>query len=240
MNQQNKHVGCSGWYYKEWRGIFYPKTILPSQYFSFYTQFFNTVEVNSTFYQFPPSQMTEKWYKNSPENFKYTLKVNKLITHIRGLKGVHEEVEKFYELSHNLKNKIGCFLFQFPKSFVFNQANFDRLLSILNPGYENVVEFRHVSWWHEKVFDALSNINATFCTVSGLDLPEELIVLNGRSYIRFHGDPFYKSPYTKENLSTWHKTIYTSSSQNLWVYFNNTVLGHAPKNALMLKNMIEV
>lgn len=237
MRETNR-IGCSGWYYNEWKGLFYPEKLACAKYLAYYSQFFNTVEVNNTFYHLPSVKTVQAWYQNAPEEFKYTLKVNKYITHTKRLKQADEEIKKFYGLSDILKDKMGAFLFQFPQTFVFNDERLARLLLALDPAFENVIEFRHASWWTSKVYEELGAINTTFCTVSGLDVPDDLIVLKERAYIRFHGDPHYSSPYSQEDLRLWKQKIQASSIRNLWAYFNNTATGYAPENALLLAKII--
>ncbi|MCE3230164.1 MAG: hypothetical protein K0R52_92 [Alphaproteobacteria bacterium] len=238
MIKQKARIGCSGWSYKEWKGLFYPEKMPPAKYLPHYTQFFNTVEVNTTFYRHPSSQMVQRWYQNAPKGFKYSLKVNKQITHVKKLKHIREDLDLLYSLRDILKEKMGCFLFQFPKSFIFSEERLDQLISALDPAYENVVEFRHASWWNEQTFEALAEVNSTFCTVSGLDVPEDLIILKGRVYIRLHGDPSYAAPYADEELFGWKQKIEDASVNHLWIYFNNTRQGCAPENALRLAQMI--
>lgn len=227
-------IGCSGWSYREWNAIFYPKKLSSAKYLAYYSERFDTVEVNNTFYRLPSFKTLSVWYQNVPQGFKFSLKVNKHITHIKRLKQTREELKTFYGFSEILKDKMGAFLFQFPKSFIFSEELLERLLLRLEPAYDNIIEFRHPSWWSSKVYEALSSINATFCTVSGLNVPDDLIVLKGRIYIRFHGDPYYKSSYSERDLRTWREKIQASPITNFWAYFNNTAGGYAPENALLM------
>jgi uncharacterized protein YecE (DUF72 family) len=236
--KETYRIGCSGWSYKEWKGLFYPETLAPSKYLAYYSEHFTTLEVNNTFYRLPSEKAVEAWYQKVPKEFQFSLKVNKYITHTKRLKQAAEDIKIFYGLSNILKEKMGAFLFQFPPSFSFSDERLERLLLNLNPVYENVVEFRHPSWWASNVFEALSSGSITFCTVSGLDLPEDLIVLNERAYIRFHGDTHYSAPYSERDLRSWQEKIQTTTLQHLWTYFNNTAMGHAPENALLLNKLV--
>lgn len=237
MNETNR-IGCSGWSYKEWKGLFYPEPLAPSKYLAYYSEHFNTLEVNNTFYRLPSQKTVEAWYQKVPKEFKFSLKVNKYITHTKRLEQATEDIKIFYGLSNILKEKMGAFLFQFPRSFSFSDERLERLLLNLDPIYENVVEFRHPSWWGSNVFEALSSGNITFCTVSGLEVPEDLIVLKERAYIRFHGDAHYSSPYTDDELRAWKEKIQAASLQHLWAYFNNTAAGYAPENALLMMKLM--
>jgi len=232
-------IGCSGWSYKEWKGLFYPNNLPSAKYLGYYSEYFNTVEVNNTFYRLPSLTTVRNWYQSVSNEFKFSLKVNKNITHTKRLKQAREELNAFYGFSDILKDKMGAFLFQFPKSFVFTDERLERLLVSLDPTYQNVIEFRHPSWWNPKTYEALNSINASFCTVSGMDVPEDLIILKEHAYIRLHGDPEYISPYSEKDLQSWKRKIRDSSLKNLWVYFNNTAQGHAPDNALRMVKLLD-
>lgn len=227
----NTYIGCSGWYYKEWEEIFYPQELSSRDYFYYYAKNFNTVEVNSTFYHFPAHKTVQKWYKQAPKDFKYSIKANRQITHLKRFKDVEEPLKYLYSLSDILDEKMGCFLFQFPQSFTFTHERLERILSQLNTDYKNVLEFRHSSWWISQVVQALQSTNIMFCSVSGFKVPEELIINNKQSYIRFHGDPTYSACYAEEVIAEWIKNINTSSLKELWAYFNNTRYGYAVRNA---------
>ncbi|MBI1954377.1 MAG: DUF72 domain-containing protein [Proteobacteria bacterium] len=233
-------VGCSGWYYQEWEGLFYPENL--DQYFSYYAKFFNTVEINNTFYRFPSNKTVQRWYQQAPQGFKYSLKVSRYITHFKKFQETEEALQKFYNLSHILKDKMGCFLFQLPKNYRYSVEHLQRLLLNLDTNYENVIEFRHKSWWNTDVFEAFRTSNITFCTVSGLDVPEDLIALNEHIYIRFHGNATYDSSYCQEELSLWVNKIHscTLTLKNFWAYFNNDRYAYAPQNAFLFSHLLDL
>ncbi|OJW50251.1 MAG: hypothetical protein BGO67_02685 [Alphaproteobacteria bacterium 41-28] len=225
------YIGCSGWYYKEWKGIFYPPNLPQQNYFSYYATHFNTVEINNTFYHFPNQKTVQLWYQQTPKNFKYSIKASRYITHIKKFKDVQEPLKHIYGLSNTLDEKMGCFLFQFPRHFCFAKERLDQILSQLDTKQKNVIEFRHPSWWVPQVISALESANVIFCSVSGFDLPQEFIIINNCAYIRFHGVPAYRGSYLERALSEWIQQINKSHLKELWVYFNNTFHGYAVQNA---------
>lgn len=231
------YIGCSGWSYQDWKGIFYPTNLPARNYLSYYASHFNTLEVNSTFYHFPTEKSVHAWHQQVPNAFKFSLKVSRLITHTQRMKQVQEPLQQFYGLQEILQDKLGYFLFQFPASFRFSEYNMDQLLRQVDPHYNNVVEFRHPSWWKSEVVRRLQQRNIIFCTVSGFGLPEELMVTNGVAYIRFHGEPIYAGCYTEEALSHWAHQVKKARLTQLWVYFNNTMYAHAVSNAITLRGM---
>jgi uncharacterized protein YecE (DUF72 family) len=231
-------IGCSGWYYKDWKYNFYPADISSKHFLSYYADTFKTVEVNNTFYNFPSSNSMMNWYNQTPDDFIFSLKVNKHYTHTSRLHTSKDDLRRFYTYEDVLKNKMGWFLFQFPKSYDFNKEQLSRITTLLDPLYNNVVEFRHHTWWNPYVFDAFTSANITFCTVSGFDVPDDLITLNNKAYIRFHGDSTYSAPYSKKELLLWKNKIIRTDVTECWAYFNNTAHGFAPHNAKLLKTLL--
>ena len=232
-------IGCSGWSYPEWRGKFYPQEAKSKDYFMHYVRYFNTVEINSTFYHLPSMGTIKKWYEQAPTSFQYTLKVNRDITHFKKFHEVKKAINDFYALGEGLEEKLAHFLFQLPPSFNYSSENLERIITQLNSRYTNVIEFRHASWWRPEVFTAFESSNLIFCSVSGFNIPEELIVLAGKAYIRFHGDKTYGANYSDSQLALWFSKIKSCACEDFTAYFNNTRLGYAPYNALSLIGLLQ-
>ena len=138
------YLGCSGWFYNPWIGRFYPEGINKGKWLEFYSQHFNTVEVNSTFYGFPKESMVKGWYKRAPQGFVFTLKANKQITRVNKLKNINKLLHSFYSLADLLEEKLGCILFQTPPSLYKDVALLKDFISQLDKK-KNVIEFRHKS-----------------------------------------------------------------------------------------------
>jgi len=233
------YFGCSGWYYREWKDLFYPNGLHQKDYFSYYANHFNSVELNSTFYHFPAQESVQAWYKQAPKNFKYSIKANREITHIKRFKAVRPSLDRLYGLSDILAEKTGCFLFQFPRSFSFNNERFVRILSQINLVYKNVIEFRHPSWWQTHVTDTFTKSKVILCSVMEFHLPQVLMSTNKCAYMRFHGELIYSGSYTKEELSKWKEIVKSSSVQECWAYFNNTMHGHAVQNTFEFASLFQ-
>lgn len=234
----NIRIGCSGWSYPEWQGIFYPKDLPQKDWFSFYAHHFDCVEINNTFYNFPTIKTIHKWYSQAPDKFRYCLKANRLITHYRRFENVSDPLHHFYEVGASLKEKVETFLFQLPPSFIYNPRHFQLILNNLDCRFHNVLEFRHPSWWNKNVYETLIKHNIIFCSVSAPGLPDEVLCMNGNVYVRLHGIPLYKACYTEEELFAWAARIKQTNAKNVWVYFNNTMDGYAPINAMTLKRYL--
>lgn len=233
-------IGTSGWNYPHWTGKFYPKNISKKDWFDFYSKNFNTVEVNYSFYRWPSKKTMEKWYKEAPRNFKFTLKAPRTITHIKKLKNTERQIADFYKLSSLLKEKLGALLFQLPPSMKFNDNNFkkfEKFLKSLNKNKDNVIEFRHKSWWNKEVYHLLKKNKITFCIVSGLGMPEEIISTNDIAYFRFHGRN-YSTLYPKNAIKKYANIMKNLRCKKIYAYFNNDANAYSIKNARELKGEV--
>ena len=113
-------TGCSGYHYTDWKRIFYPEDLPQKKWFEFYSTHFLSLELNVTFYRFPKLDFLQSWYNRSPENFVFTVKAPRLITHFKRLGEAQEALGNFYvTIQEGLKEKLGCVLFQFPSSFKY-------------------------------------------------------------------------------------------------------------------------
>src|SRR5438309_1499516 len=102
------HIGCSGFHYKEWKEIFYPKGLAQAKWFPYYAQHFDTLEINNTFYRFPEIKLFQNWYDKSPGHYNFSVKVPQIITHYKQFKETEKLLEDFYAITkEGLKEKLG-------------------------------------------------------------------------------------------------------------------------------------
>jgi uncharacterized protein YecE (DUF72 family) len=135
---------------------------------------------------------------------------------------------------------MGCFLFQLPPSYRYTAARLKGILAQLDPARRNVVEFRHKSWWNERVYAAFREAGAIFCSCSGPRLPDELVKTADEVYVRFHGTTrWYRHDYTDEELAVWAERIRGCGAKRVWVYFNNDRECYAIKNARELMRQLK-
>lgn len=240
MRDNNYYLGCSGWYYNDWAGKFYPDKLNKARWLEYYSEYFNTVEVNNTFYRFPNEKTVQGWYNRTPEDFLLTLKVNQLITHRKRFKNTQSTVNRFYGLSELLKEKLGCILFQFSPSKSKDINFLKNAIEQMDITKNNVIEFRHQSWWDEEVYDILKENKITFCSVSAYDFPNDLINTSDNIYIRFHGiiAERYRYFYNNEELEEWADKMDNLDKKNVFCYFNNDYNANAPKNSQMLQKIL--
>ena len=233
------HVGCSGWFYWHWRGIFYPETERTDSWFKHYSANFSTVELNAPFYKWPKPATVRAWVRNSPPHFRYSVKVNREITHERRLVRTRKLVAEFCAIEQILGGKLGCFLFQFPPSYKFTASRLRSIVTQINPSYRCAIEFRHRSWWRASVFHAFEKRGLIFCTVSAPRLPEDLVKTADTIYLRLHGSSrWYRHDYADAELEKWSRKITQSGAHEAWVYFDNDREGFAIKNARELRSKL--
>jgi uncharacterized protein YecE (DUF72 family) len=231
-------IGCSGFHYKEWKGKFYPEKLPQTKWLNYYCNHFNTLELNSTFYRFPQISFLEKWYNKTPDNFLFSVKAPKLITHYKQFENSDQELKDFYgTIQEGLKNKLGCVLFQFPASLAFSDDKLDKIVNGMDDSFDNVLEFRNISWWNEKVFSALKKKKTIFCGVSINNLPGDPVIISDTMYYRFHGVPkLYYSLYEEKEIKKVADAITNTKKINrAFVYFNNTASMAAIENARWLQ-----
>jgi uncharacterized protein YecE (DUF72 family) len=238
--ERRYHIGCSGWFYWHWRGLFYPDNIPTSKWFDHYAKRFGTVELNAPFYSWPTVATVNSWVRQlGRRKFIYTVKVCELITHVKRFRGTRELIRDFGYIADLLGPRFGCFLFQLPPSFHYTPARLKLILGQLDHSRRNVVEFRHSSWWNDQVYAAFTRTGTIFCSCSGPKLPNLLIKTANDIYIRFHGvKQWYRHDYTNEELADWTEKIKESEAKRVWAYFNNDREGCALKNARQLRRLL--
>ncbi len=263
-------IGCSGWNYGDtsdkggWAEVFYPDK--ETKRLRYYSQFFETAEMDSTFYNRFYSKMTKGTFigmtKATPEKFQFSVKVPETITHQKRLdidKGAITDLEEFIDKISPLKsaNKLGAILIQLPPSFTVNDfRNIERFLDRLpntdkNNKFDCAIEFRHPSWKTEGPWEMLKQYNiAAVITDSpakeNLQFLSDAVITADHSFIRFHGRStkghyWYNYLYSKQELETWIDKVNQIKNQTrvLRVYFNNHYGGKAVINALQFKEMTD-
>ncbi len=235
-------VGCSGFMYNHWRRVFYPEGIPKWKWFEYYTEKFNTVEINVTFYRLPKPSSFKRWYSVSPSGFSFSVKGSRFITHLKKLNDVEEATRNFFYLTTMLKEKLSVILWQFPPKMELDLYAFERFLELLKQWeIRSAFEFRHESWINKKVERLLAKYNASYCLADWPEFNRDLPVTADFVYLRRHGHGGrYNSCYTKEELKADAKRIknYIKLGTDVFVYFNNDASGYAPQNAMTLKEML--
>jgi uncharacterized protein YecE (DUF72 family) len=237
-------IGTSGWVYGDWRGRFYPKGLGQSKWLAYYAQHFDTVELNATTYRLPKPEQVQRWCTAVPQDFTYTVKLSRLITHRKALPA---RVDEFIE---NYMHRAACFeagkvaqiLVQFPPFLERDDAHLVAFLDKLPSHHRYVVEFRHPSWLAAQTESTLRERGMAFCIhdYPGFRTPD-IVTSDRLAYVRLHGyTALYAGNYPPRSLSYWASRIrrLAERAQDVFVYFNNDTLAAAPHDAAHLRNML--
>ncbi|MBL6449247.1 DUF72 domain-containing protein [Fulvivirga sp. 29W222] len=235
------HIGCSGFYYSDWVGKFYPEDLNKKKWLEFYAGRFDTVEINNSFYRLPKETTVEGWYDRTPEKFLFTLKGSRYITHVKRLIGARESIAHFYHLADILKEKMGSILWQLPPNLKIDKERLINFCKALSTNYKNVIEFRHASWFHKEIYEILREYKIAYCIISAPgNLPEDIITTTNFAYLRFHGKTdWYNYHYSKKQLNYWKNRIERLKVKEVFIYFNNDHNTQAVENGLLLKKLLK-
>jgi len=233
------YIGCSSFYNSYWKKIFYPEDLPSAKWFQYYCTHFSTYEMNGTFYKSPTLKVMENWFLKTPDNFLLSVKAPRDITHYKKFVDCQALINDFYAICKNgLKHKLGPILFQLPPSYHYSQERLSSIINQLNPEFNNVVEFRHESWWIPEVWEEMTKHNITFCSVSHPQLPETIFTSFPIIYIRLHGrQKLFYSDYPTEELQSITDIISRNKTKPAFIYFNNTASTAGILNALELKKL---
>lgn len=237
------YIGTSGIAVPGNKNSFPPQFISHSR-LHYYATHFNSVELNSSFYKIPMYSTFVKWAMDVPENFKFTIKLFRDITHIKNLDYDIKNIDAFCTAAAGLDSKTGCLLIQFPGKISLD--HFTQVENILKRlaeqniknKWRTAIEFRNQDWYVGETFEMLQQYKASmvlhdFSKAKNLHLP----INNKFIYLRFHGpEGDYKGSYSNQFLEEYAQTIKTwlNDNKQVYVYFNNT-MGAAWQNAATLK-----
>jgi uncharacterized protein YecE (DUF72 family) len=255
-------IGCSGWSYSDsferggWVKVFYPDA--QTKKLQYYSQFFNTAEMDATFYEKFYMYMTKDTFiamtQATPDKFQFTIKVTETVTHDKRLdvrKGAMALLDEFLEKISPLRsaNKLGAVLIQLPPSFTVKEfQNTEEFLDRLPSGYDYAIEFRNPSWNTEGPWEMLKHYNIAAVMTDSPE-PDKLqflsqpIVTANHTFIRWHGRNArhrYNYLYSIEELKPWIDKIKQISTESAVVrgYFNNHYGARAVVNAIEFKEML--
>lgn len=234
-------VGTSGWVYRSWRGRFYPADAHPGRWLELYARAFATVEVNATFYRLPPTTMVEGWAKRTPADFRFAVKMSRLVTHVRRLGEVGPAIETFLTTMAPLGPKLGPILLQLPPRFEAAPALLDDALRCFPPWQRVACEFRHDSWFAGETYRVLERHDAALCLADRDGEAVAPLVRTARwGYARFHagrGDPY--PAYAAGELERWaDELVRLFPEGDLYLYFNNDPFACAPRDACVLADAL--
>ncbi|HEU0064287.1 MAG TPA: DUF72 domain-containing protein, partial [Flavisolibacter sp.] len=150
---QHIHIGTSGWSYKHWKELFYPKTVKAADWLPYYAKTFDTTEINGSFYRMPTEETVIKWTQQVPPNFLFCPKMSRFLTHMKKLRNPKEPLERFFSVFDHMQPMMGPILFQLPPMLKFNYDVAEHLFDLLKQRYkpyEFVLEVRHDTWLEDE------------------------------------------------------------------------------------------
>ena len=234
-------VGTSGWSYEHWKGPFYPGRLAGGRMLEFYARHFRTTELNSSFYRLPAQATLERWREITPEDFLFSVKASRYITHMQKLREPGRSVNDFLQRVGFLGDKLGPILFQLPPRWRFDRQRLAAFLDTLSADFRYAFEFRERSWLNEETFDLLSQHGAALCIyeLDGFLSPRE--ITTDVVYVRLHGPAgAYRGSYDDRSLAGWAGDLahWAESGRTVYCYFDNDERGYAARDALRLQAML--
>jgi uncharacterized protein YecE (DUF72 family) len=244
------YVGCSGWSYTSWQGPFYPSNIENSGWLKYYSRVFDYVEIDSSFYNIPHIITVNNWANRTPQNFKFTAKFPRIITHEKRLKDVDKELDQFFESIGPIRGKTLALLIQLPPSMqIFEGLESLRdLAPNLDPGFRYAIEVRHPSWFQDLAYNFFANNGICLVWSQLAELKTPPVVTTDFLYLRLIGD---RSIQEKdfgliqidriEDMQKWADNIKTIDDERIRlgiVTANNHYAGFGPGTVNIFRNMI--
>ena len=232
-------VGTSGYQYDHWRGRFYPAGLAKREWFAWYAERFDSVEINNTFYRLPEASTFDAWRKAAPGGFCFALKFSRYGSHLKKLKDPRRSLGTFLRRARRLGNRLGPILVQLPPHWGPDAERLARFLAVASGRERWAVEFREPAWLCETIYDVLRDHGAALCVHDLLEShPRE--VTAPWVYLRFHG-VHYGGSYSRQRLAAEARRIadHRRSGLDVYAYFNNDRGGHAVRNAADLRRYVE-
>jgi uncharacterized protein YecE (DUF72 family) len=219
------YIGTCGWEYAHWRGRFYPGTRGREDELAYYAARFGSVEVDGTFYRLPEAEVFEDWARRVPDDFVFSIKASRYLTHIRRLKEPVEPVAHLLSRVRRLGKKLGPILLQLPPDMRRDAGRLRDALRAFGPHTRVAVEFRHDSWYVEETRATLVAHEAALCLA---DRGSRLVTPTWRTaawgYMRFHyGTGRPAGCYGRRALAARAETIRRlfGPDADVFAYFNN-------------------
>ena len=222
-------VGTSGYNYPEWKGVFYPADLPAARMLRFYAERLSTVEINYTFYRMPTPALTAGWAGATPDEFVFTLKAPRRITHDRRLLDVGEPLARFLDAAAGLGPKIGPLFFQLPPTFRKAPDRLAALLEAVPAGLRCAFEFRHASWFDEDVSRVLRRHDAALCIADTEAGTTPQVATASWGYVRLRD-----AAYDDAALDRWAAIIRRVDWTDAYVYFKHEESASGPALATRL------
>jgi uncharacterized protein YecE (DUF72 family) len=239
------HIGTSGWSYKDWVEIFYPKKLKATDWLTYYAKTFDCTEINGSFYRLPQRHTVINWLNKVPNSFLFCPKISRYLTHFKKLQEPEEPLERFFSIFEPMRKQMGPVLIQLPKIVPFDYditGHFYRLLKKKYSHYKFAMEVRHESWMTEDSYTLMAKYEISFViSHSGSHFPYAEEVTAKDIYFRFHGPgSLYNTKYDDTTLKKYSVLFkkWLRQGHELWIFFNNDWYGYGIDNALTLRKFL--
>ena len=240
------YLGTMGFAYKQWLGAFYPLGMASRNYLAYYSQRFEAVEIDSTFYGTPRSKAVERWTAVTPAHFKFCPKTPREITHELRLVNANAPMTHFLDTMRLLGDKLGAILIQFPPNFGYGEVpTVASFLQTLPTDIRFAVEFRDNSWERAETADLLHQYNIAWASTDYVHLQKVVRQTADFLYLRFIGPHGQFATKDKElvdktaDLQHWYAQIQPHLGQidTVYGFFNNDYSGHSPATCNRFKKI---
>lgn len=245
----NWYLGTVGFSYKDWNGVFYPPGATARQYLARYSQIFNSVELDSTFYGTPPPERVQQWAMTVPADFKFGVKTPRQITHDMRLVDALQLMTKFLDTMRLLGDKLGPILIQLPPSLTVGEIDtVNRFLTQLPSAWRYAIEFRHTSWFTPQTAELLASHQICWVSTEYVDVPKQVVPTTDFLYIRWLGRHGQFERKNQERIDVtpqlrwWIDQLqpHLDSFERVYGFFNNDYSGHSPRTCNRFKEMIDL
>jgi len=240
-------IGCSGWNYAHWRhGVFYPERLPAERWLAHYAQYFDTVELNNTFYRLPRREAVARWVAQSPPGFVFAVKVSRYLTHIKRLQETPQHLALLLERIDPLiaSPKLGPLLWQLPPTFKRDDERLAQALDGMPRTLRHAIEFRHESWFTDDVMTLLREHDVALVIADRPEIKsfQRYDLTADFTFVRFHhGSRGRGGNYSERELDEWAERIADWHARgDVFAYFNNDWEGFAPRNALGLMERLGI
>ena len=228
------YVGTSGWAYPSWKPAFYPEKLAQKKFLNFYATKLNAVEVNYTFRRSLTEKAALSWIADVGPDFRFSLKANQYITHIRQLKDP-ATLDRFLPTLEPLARQLGPILFQLPPHLKADISLLDNFFEKMPRHIKSAVEFRHASWFDEKTYEVLRKRNVALCLAESEDRDTPDVYTANYVYFRFR-----KPNYSADDLRRLAGRVQRCVADGLetYAFFKHEEDPRSPLNAVELLRVV--
>lgn len=240
-NKSRIFIGTSGWIHESWKGAFYPANLSKTKYLQHYASIFSTVEANSIFYQLPAAKVLAQYVREVPDNFLFSVKANRYITHTKRLNDGRNILPPFLSRMDILGHNMGPVALQLPPNWGFNRERLKSFLEAVPREGRFVFEFHDSTWYNESTYEALAEKNAALGIYHAGEKITPRITTADFVYIRLHNPKVKKGGKIQGLLNAWMENFqeWHDSGRDVFCYFDQAGDDCAATDALNFREGIE-